>query len=40
MQLNGSQVTLLKGKVSFSNAKIDAKASGTVTLSAGMIKLG
>ncbi|MBO4683835.1 MAG: hypothetical protein J5600_00735, partial [Desulfovibrio sp.] len=40
VSINGSQVTLLKGKIKFSDASIDAKASGSVSISGGMIKIG
>ncbi|MBR5051241.1 MAG: hypothetical protein IKX75_07935, partial [Desulfovibrio sp.] len=40
IKLNASDVSLLKGKVKFSNASIDAKASGSVSLKGGMIKIG
>jgi len=40
VQLNAHQVSLLKGKIKFSDASIEAKASGSVSISAGMIKIG
>jgi len=40
VQLNGQSISLLKGKIKFSDASIEAKASGSVSISAGMIKIG
>ncbi|MBQ1539941.1 MAG: type VI secretion system tip protein VgrG [Desulfovibrio sp.] len=40
VQINGTQISLLKGKVKFSNASIEAKASGNVSIAGGMIKIG
>ena len=40
MQINGTQISLLKGKVKCSNASIEAKASGNVSIAGGMIKIG
>ncbi|MCR5258502.1 MAG: type VI secretion system tip protein VgrG [Desulfovibrio sp.] len=40
VQLNAHQVSLLEGKVKFSEASIQAKASGNVSISGGMIKIG
>ena len=40
VQINGQSIALLKGKIKFSDASIEAKASGSVSISAGMIKIG
>jgi hypothetical protein len=40
VELNGSQISLLKGKVKFSDSSIDASASGTVSISGSMVKIG
>ena len=40
VQINGQSISLLKGKIKFSDASIQAKASGSVSISGGMIKIG